>query len=104
MSKTASKIGANPLDFIGQGVPGVRAVPDVPGGDGGQGGRRIVLKTYRLPADLVERVADVAWSERCPTSGLVAQAVRELVARLEEKRGAPYPKRPADPSPVPSTL
>ena len=57
-------------------------------------GRKDRLATLRQTVDLTpglwEAIRRVAWWERRTRSDIVAQAVRELVARLEKERGEPY--------------
>ncbi|MBI4614019.1 MAG: hypothetical protein HY720_10460 [Planctomycetes bacterium] len=104
MSKPASRIGSNPLDFIGGGAPSVRPVQGGPEPQEEPEQFPVTLKTYRLPVDVVEKVADVAHAERCTMADFVTQAIRELVARIEERRGEPYPPRPKVRPRPPSTL
>lgn len=104
MSKPASRIGSNPLDFIGGGVPSVRPVQGGHDPEEQPAEAPVVLKTYRLPVDVVEKVADVAHAERCTMADFVAQAIRELVTRLEQRRGEAYPERPKSRPRSPSTL
>lgn len=98
MKQSATKMGANPLDFIGRTPEPLRVVEP----EAAQAAS--MPKTYRLPPEIVEKVADVAYTERCSVSALVTQAIRELVARLEERRGETYPSRPRSTARVPSTL
>lgn len=98
MKQSATRMGANPLDFIGRTAEPLRFVES----EAAQAAS--VPKTYRLPHEIVEKVADVAYAERCSVSALVTQAIRELVARLEERRSEAYPSRPRSIARVPSTM
>lgn len=46
----------------------------------------------------------VAHAEHCTMADFVAQAIRELVTRIEERRGQPYPPHPEAMPKAPSTL
>lgn len=98
MKQNSNRMGANPLDFIGRASEPLRVVePET-------AQAATLPKTYRLPPEIVEKVADVAYAERCSVSALVTQAIRELVARLEERRGQAYSSRPRSKAQAPSTL
>jgi predicted transcriptional regulator len=43
--------------------------------------------TFRLPADLYERLRRLAFELRIPMNTIVAEAAAERVARLEASRG-----------------
>ena len=49
--------------------------------------------TYHLPADLADKVRDVAWWDRTTANAVVTAAITEHIARLEKKRREPYAKR-----------
>lgn len=87
-----SKLGANPFDYITDEAKRVAEPP--PQSEEGSGASPMVVKSYWLPIDLVAKIADVAYAERCPISEVVAQGVRELVERLEQRRGSAYPVKP----------
>jgi len=57
-------------------------------------GKKDRMATLRQTVDLTpglwEAIRRVAWWERRTRSDIVAQVVRELVARLEKDRGEPY--------------
>lgn len=87
-----SKLGANPFDYITDDARRLAEAPKEP--EEAAEGSPMVVKSYWLPIDLVTKIADVAYAERCAISEVVAHGVRELVERLEKQRGTPYPAKP----------
>ncbi|GEM_PF-5438118 len=87
-----SKLGSNPFDYITEDARRIAEAPKEP--EHVDEAFPMVVKSYWLPTDLVSKIADVAYAERCPISEVVAQGVRELVERLEKHRGNPYPAKP----------
>jgi hypothetical protein len=63
--------------------------PTPPGADGPKSGR----VTYFIPTSLAEKVRDIAWWDRESVNSVVVQALEDLVAKRERKRGEPYPRR-----------
>ncbi len=50
--------------------------------------------TFSLSLDVAERARDAAHFERLTVVELVETAIREYVAKLEARRGEPFPQRP----------
>jgi hypothetical protein len=50
--------------------------------------------TIHIPIDTVERIRDaVYWTPGLTLASLAEQALEEMVARMEEERGEPFPPR-----------
>ena len=59
----------------------------------GDNGPKSTRVSYFIPKALAEKVRDVAWWDRESVNAVVVQALEDLVAKREKKRGGPYPRR-----------
>lgn len=53
-----------------------------------------------VPSELAERLRDAVHFERLTLSGLAAAALHEHLARMVQRRGRAFPRRPAGPLPA----
>lgn len=52
--------------------------------------------TIPFPEDLIERARNAAYWDRLTVTGIVVQALAELLERMEQERGEPYPPRTSE--------
>jgi hypothetical protein len=52
--------------------------------------------TIPFPEDLIERARNAAYWDRLTLAGIVVQALTEVLDRMEQERGKPYPPRTTD--------
>lgn len=76
-------------------APGARAggAPAAPVRGAGEDAGK-VRDSFQLPGELLEKVKDaVYWTQWETKNSLIERALRSEIARMEEARGGPFPKR-----------
>lgn len=89
-----STIGANPLDAV---VPLRGAMPKAAKTAEPEPKAKKERTTFQVSVELLERVRNaVYWTPGATVSGLMQDALEGELARLEKKRGEPFPPRAGD--------